>query len=99
MMNSIWFRRWRSTTRSKPCGTRSSEASARLSTRRPNRCDDSERRAQAARLIPTGDLSRDLGKIGLATLGKRSEGFARLAGLQALAKQCAFPSDLSGDPV
>ena len=32
-------------------------------------------------LVSTGDLSRDLGEIGLATLGKRSEGFARLAGL------------------
>ncbi len=45
------------------------------------RSDGGERRAQAARMIPAGDLSRDLGKIGLAALGKRSKGFARFAGL------------------
>src|SRR6266446_8147139 len=65
----------------------------------PPRCDDAGRRAQADRTTSSGDLSRDLGKIGLAALGKRGKGFARLAGLQAFAKQCAFPSDLSRDLV
>src|SRR6266404_8919032 len=80
--------------RRKPCGTRPPAGTVVC-----NRCEDAERSAQAARLITTGDLSRDLGKIGLATLGKRSEGFARLARLQALAKQCAFAIDLGRDPV
>src|SRR2546430_2188189 len=44
-------------------------------------------------------LARDLRKVGLAALCKRRKCLARLAGLQAFAKQRAFPADLSGDPV
>src|SRR6478672_2127643 len=74
-------------------------ASHAVRTCQPNRCGDAERRAQGARMTPTRDLSRDLGKIRLAALGKRSEGFPRLARLQTFAKYDAFPSDLSGDLV